>query len=339
MSLEEIVQALMAQKKGILAADESVATATKRFEALGIESTAESRRAYREMLVTTPSFGEFVSGVILFDETFTQAASTGELFPQFLEKRGIIPGVKVDDGLLPLPSAAGEDVGEVITDGIETLPARLTDYAKLGARFTKWRAVIRIHEFDLPTDKGITENMKLLSTYALIAVQHGLVPILEPEVLMEGKHTAERAEQIMTRTLFSLFKLLDANGVPDAQIIIKSSMAVAGRGSEVQASPEEVAERTVRALRATVPPGVGGVVFLSGGQTPQEACANLNAVARLAPHPWPITFSFSRALQEPALAAWKGQNANVPDAQAAFLHRLELASLAREGGYAPSLEN
>jgi fructose-bisphosphate aldolase class I len=335
MELNDIVAHLMQAKKGILAADESNATATKRFEALGIESTPETRRAYREMLFSTPGIEQFLSGVILFDETLRQTSREGTLFPQYLSEKGMLPGIKVDQGLVKMD---GYD-DEFVTDGLEGLPARLAEYKTLGAAFTKWRAVIAVRESEMPTDPVIAENAKRLSAYAYAVLDAGMVPILEPEVLAEGAHSAERAEAIITRVMLQLFKSLDAHGILNKHVIIKTSMAIAGRASGLAVPGREVAERTVRALRASVPPDAGGVVFLSGGQSAREATENLNEIAKLAPHPWPVSFSFARALQGDALNAWKGKAEHVPEAQSLFFRRASLVAAAREGAYESSLED
>jgi len=319
----------MMQGKGILAADESNATATKRLEAVGIESTEENRRRYRELLFTAPGIEQYLSGVILFDETMRQSTSDGVLFPQYLASRGIIPGIKVDGGL--------EDVeGGQVTKGVETLDGKLPEYKSMGAKFTKWRAVARVG--DGYADPAIKENAKRMAEYARIVQGLSMVPIVEPEVLMEGSHSAEAAEGAIIETVAIVFDALKNADVILPGVILKTSMAVSGKTAENRANAEEVAERTVRALTTAVPADCGGVVFLSGGQTPEEATENLNAIARREPHPWPITFSFARALQEPALNAWRGNDDNREEAQGALLYRLSLNAAADSGGYGSGME-
>jgi len=320
----------MQQGKGILAADESNATATKRLEGVGVESTEENRRRYRELLFTTPNVEQYLSGVILFDETLRQSHSDGTLFPQFLLSKGIIPGIKVDGGL--------EDVeGGQVTKGLEGLTERLKEYKTLGAQFTKWRAVANVG--DGYGDQVIKENAKRMAEYAKLAQAEGFVPIVEPEVLMTGTHSAEDAEGAIIETVAIVFDSLKKAEVDLPGIILKTSMAVSGKEAENRAGSEEVAERTVRALITAVPSECGGVVFLSGGQTPEEATENLNAIARREPHPWPITFSFARALQEPALDLWRGKDENKDEAQAALLYRLSLNVAADAGGYGKDMES
>lgn len=327
--LHETVRALMQQGKGILAADESTATAAKRFEAVGVESTEENRRRYRELLFTAPGVEAYLSGVILFDETLRQATSDGTLFPQYLVSRGIIPGIKVDQGLEDVP-------GGQVTKGLDGLRERLQEYKSFGARFTKWRAVARA--LDGYADPAIKENAKRMAEYAVRAQEAGFVPIVEPEVLMDGVHSAEDAEGSIIESVAIVFDELQKIGIDLPGTILKTSMAVSGKGAERRAGSEEVAERTVRALKTAVPDTAGGVVFLSGGQTPEEATANLNAIARREPHPWPVTFSFSRALQEPALTTWRGADEEKEAAQSALLYRLSLNVAADAGGYGKGME-
>lgn len=328
--LVEVAHALMRQGKGILAADESNNTCNKRFEALGIEQTEDNRRRWRELLFTTPGVEQYISGVILFDETMRQMTSNGRTFPELLADKNILVGIKVDQGL--------EDVeGGQVTKGVETLAERLDEYAMMQAAFTKWRAVAKVG--DGYGDAVIKENAKRMAAYATIAQSKGFVPIVEPEVLMEGAHSAEDAEGAIIETVAIVFDALKAANASVPGLILKTSMAVSGKSAENRAAPAEVGERTVRALKTAVPTDVGGVVFLSGGQSPQESCANLNAIARIEPLPWPITFSFSRALQSESLAAWAGKEENVDEAQAAFLKRVTLAVAADSGGYAESMED
>lgn len=320
----------MQQGKGILAADESNTTSNKRFNALGIPETEEYRRKYRELLFTTPGIEQYISGVILFDETLRQSGESGRLFSEILVDADILVGIKVDEGL--------EDVnGGQVTKGLESLPARLDEYRQMRTAFTKWRAVARVG--DGYGDDAIKENAKRMARYAKLAQEKGFVPIVEPEVLMEGAHSAEDAEGALIETVAIVFDALGNASVELPHMILKTSMAVSGKAAPDRAAPPEVAERTVRALTTAVPSEAGGVVFLSGGQSPREACANLNAIARVEPVPWPITFSFSRALQSEALAEWGGKDENMDEAQAVFLKRMTLAVAADGGAYSASMEN
>ena len=320
----------MQQGKGILAADESSNTCNKRFETVGIEQTEENRRRYRELLFTTPGIEEYLSGIILFDETMRQISSGGKTFPELLVEKNILVGIKVDQGL--------EDVeGGQLTKGIETLAERIQEYVHLHAAFTKWRAVAKVG--DGYGDQVIKENAKRIAAYACLAQKAGLVPIVEPEVLMEGAHSAEGAEGAIIETVAIVFDALKSAGASVPHLILKTSMAVSGKEATERALPEEVGERTARALKTAVPDDAGGVVFLSGGQSPEEACANLNAIARIEPLPWPITFSFARALQSEALAEWKGKDENLDEAQAMFLKRVALVAAAQSGGYSPGMES
>lgn len=329
-ALKEIAKKMMTQGKGILAADESTSTANKRFEALGVEQTEENRRRYRELLFSTPGIEEYLSGVILFDETMRQVTSSGTTFPEFLLAKDILVGIKVDEGLEDIP-------GGQVTKGLEHLRERLNEYKSMGASFTKWRAVARVG--DGYADQAIKENAKRFAEYANIVQEFHMVPMVEPEVLMEGTHSAEDAEGAIIESVAIVFDALKESGVSIPGTILKTSMAVSGSDAPDRALPDEVAERTVHALKTAVPDDVGGVVFLSGGQTPEEAAANLNAITRLEPHPWDVTFSFSRALQSPVLEEWRGIDDNVDEAQAIFLKRLSLAVAADAGGYSSSMEN
>jgi len=328
--ITETTKQLMKQGKGILAADESNNTADKRLEAVGVEATEENRRRYRELLFTTPGIEEYLSGVILFDETMRQAASDGTVFPELLLSKNILVGIKVDGGL--------EDVdGGQVTKGLEGLRERLNEYKTMGASFTKWRAVA--HVGDGRKDHVIKENAKRLAEYAAMVQEFHMVPMVEPEVLMQGTHSAEDAEGTIIETVAIVFDALKENGVSIPGTILKTSMAVSGDEAMERAGSNEVAERTIRALKTAVPDDAGGVVFLSGGQTPQEAAANLNAIARLEPFPWDITFSFSRALQSPVLEEWRGLEENEARAQAIFLKRVTLAVAADAGAYSSAQEN
>lgn len=328
-TLLETVEHLMQQGKGILAADESTGTANERLGAVGIEPTEENRRRYREMLLTTPGIENYLSGVILYDETLRQSLSNGKTFPAFLKELDVLVGIKVDEGL--------EDFeGGQATKGLEGLSDRLREYAELGASFAKWRAVARVG--DGYADPAIVENAKRFAEYAHHCHEAGIVPIVEPEVLMDGSHSAEDAEGALIETLALVIDALKKRGVALEYVIIKTAMAVSGKEAVSRAAAAEVAERTVRALTTSLPKELGGVVFLSGGQTPEEAAENLNHIARLEPHPWPITFSFARALQSPALDTWKGSDDNVSEAQAVFLKRITLAVAADAGGYSAQME-
>ena len=320
-------RSFFAPGKGILAADESVSTATKRLSSYGIAASQEMRRAYRELFFGTEGIEEYLSGIILFSETLLEKGTGNKSFPALLSARGIAPGVKVDLGTEPI--SAGSD--ELITQGLLDLPARLADYKKQGAVFTKWRAVIRIDGDRLPTPVVLHENAKRLANYAREVQMAGMVPILEPEVLLEGRHSRTRSRVVLAETLKTLFSVLDEQAVDRASVIIKTSMALSGSTSGRRDVPEEVAIDTIGALMESVPRQVAGVVFLSGGQTPDQATENLAAIVKYAREsgaPWPITFSYARALQEEALALWKGKNENVPAAREAFLSRLAKVSEA-----------
>ena len=332
-TLKATAQALVAPSKGILAADESTRTIKKRFEAVGIESTEETRRQYRELLLGAAGLEEHISGVILYDETIRQAAGDGTPFPLVLSARGVIPGIKVDKGTVPLAGYPGE----LVTEGLDGLRERLAEYREMGARFAKWRAVIGIG-IGLPTDGALAINADALARYAALAQEADLVPIVEPEVLMEGGHTLERAEEVTTAMLAHLFAALRAQRVLLEGLLLKPNMVVPGKGAVRQATPDEVAEATLRTLRRTVPAAVPGIVFLSGGQTSEQATANLNAINSLGPQPWQLSFSFARALQQPALETWRGQAQQVEPARKAFLKRARLAAAAREGRYTPEME-
>ena len=332
--LESTIAALMAPGKGILAADESQATIARRFEAFAIEPTEENRRRYRQMLFTTPGLMQYISGVILFDETLRQRADDGRRFVEILIASGITPGIKVDRGTTPLAGAPGER----ITEGLDGLRERLEEYRTLGARFAKWRAVIAIGD-GRPSAYCLDTNAHALARYAALCQEAGLVPIVEPEVLMDGAHSLERCFEVTEATLERVFTALRAQRVVLEQILLKPNMVLPGAGSPRQATVREVAEATVRCLRRAVPAAVPGIVFLSGGQDAQAATAHLNAMnAMPATHPWPLGFSFARALQAPALEAWRGEPSNVPAGQRAFYHRARCNGAAREGRYTPELE-
>ncbi|MES2155031.1 MAG: class I fructose-bisphosphate aldolase [bacterium] len=312
-TLEATAQALVAGTKGILAADESTATIGKRFQAIGTESTESSRRDYRHLLFTTPGAGDSVSGAILYDETLRQKASDGTPIVSVLAKAGIIPGIKVDTGAYDLPNFPGEK----ITEGLDGLRGRLAEYHKIGARFTKWRAVITIGD-GIPTGYCIKANAQALARYAALAQEAGLVPIVEPEVLMDADNTVERCEEVTAEAWRVTFNALRKARVHLPGMLLKPNMVIAGKKCPVQAPAQVVAERTVTLLRAHVPPAVPGIVFLSGGQSPEQATEHLRLMNRLGPHPWKLSFSYGRALQDPALKAWGGKPANVKAAQDAF---------------------
>lgn len=331
--LRETALAIVAPGKGILAIDETVATCTKRFEELGIESTPESRCDYREMLVTTPGCGDYVSGAILYDETIRQLGSDGRPLVDLLRSQGIAPGIKVDTGAKPMAGAAGETA----TEGLDGLGDRLAEYREIGARFTKWRAVIRIAD-GLPTLRCIEANAHALARYAVIAQEAGLVPIVEPEVLMNGPHGIRRCQDVTEEVLQAVFGQLAAQRCLLEGIVLKPNMVLPGTECPNQSSADEIASLTLQTLHRCVPAAVPGVAFLSGGLTGEQACIYLNELATLGQHPWQLTYSFGRALQYPALEIWAGDPANTPAAQAAFLHRAKMSSLARAGAYSPNLE-
>lgn len=330
-SMEAIAQALVAPGKGILAADESTGTIEKRFGAVGIESRDATRRAYRNLLFTAPGIESYISGVILFDETMRQASDDGTPFPDFLSRRGIVPGIKVDRGAQALAGAPGEKV----TEGLDGLRERLAEYRELGARFTKWRAVIGIG-LDLPTDYAIRVNAQALARFAALSQEAGLVPIVEPEVLMDGDHTVERSFAATSGTLQAVFAELHAQGVQLEAMLLKPNMVLAGYECPKQPTPEQVAAWTIRALRRHVPAAVPGVVFLSGGQSDDDATANLDALNRAGGgQPWQLSFSFGRALQAAALRTWAGDAAKEPAAQHVFARRAAETGAARSGTYSP----
>jgi fructose-bisphosphate aldolase class I len=331
--LRETAQAIVAEGKGILAADESDSTIKKRFDSIGVESTEENRRAYRELLFTTEGVEEYISGVILFDETIRQSSSDGTPFPKLLESKGVIPGIKVDKGAHPLALAEGETV----TEGLDGLRDRLAEYRELGARFAKWRAVISIGE-EIPSEYCLWTNAHALARYAALSQEAGLVPIVEPEVLMDGDHTIERSFTVTSHTLHAVFTELRDQRVHPEGILLKPNMVLSGYANPEQASHEEVAAETVRCFKRHVPAAVPGIVFLSGGQSDEDATANLNAMNAMGPHPWQLSFSYGRALQAPALKAWLGKEENVEAAQRAYYHRAKMNSAARTGMYAPEME-
>jgi fructose-bisphosphate aldolase class I len=332
--LASTARALVADGKGILAADETVPTLTKRFDALGIPSTEQSRRTYREMLFTAPNAAEFISGVIMHDETIRQKSSAGTPLTQVLSSQGIVPGIKVDAGAKPLAGATGETV----TEGLDGLRDRLAEYRGLGAGFAKWRAVIRIGAA-LPSLACVSANAHALARYAALCQDVGLVPIVEPEVLMDGAHSIERCEEVTDLVLHTVFGALFEQGVALEIMLLKPNMVVAGKESPRQASVEEVATATLRCLRRRVPAAVPGIVFLSGGQSARLATAHLNAINRLpGPRPWTISFSYGRALQDPALEAWHGRDENLKLGRQALAHRARCNGAASRGAYAADME-
>ena len=328
------IEALVTPGKGLLAADESLASIAKRFQPFGIESTEETRRQYRQMLLTTPGVGTYISGVILFDETLRQRADDGRPFATLLADNGIVPGIKVDAGTVPLAGAPDER----ITEGLDGLRQRLEEYRSLGARFTKWRAVITIGD-GLPSGYCLETNAHALARYAAMCQEAGLVPIVEPEVLMDGSHRLERTFEVTEATLVRVFAAVREQRVVLEHLLLKPNMVVPGARSDQRASIRDVADATVRCLRRTVPAAVPGIVFLSGGQDPQTATAHLNAMnTGRAAHPWPLSFSFARALQAPALDAWRGEPRNVAAGQRVFLDRARCNAAASLGQYTPEME-
>jgi fructose-bisphosphate aldolase class I len=332
--LEKTARALVAPGKGILAADESFGTIGKRFEAVGIESSEENRRQYREMLFTTPGIGEYLSGVILFDETIRQEASDGRPLSKVLEEQGIIPGIKVDKSTVNMPLSPDEK----FTQGLDGLAERLAEYRELGARFTKWRAVITIGE-GIPTRSCVEANAEALAMYAAFAQDHDLVPIIEPEVLIDGDHSIERCYEVTEWTLHETFDEVHEHGVELSGLLLKPNMVISGKNAPEQAGVEQVARATVECLLRTVPPAVPGIVFLSGGQTDLQATQHLNSMNSLYEGlPWELSFSYARALQGQPTELWGGSTDKVEAAQRAFAHRAKMNSAARNGRYSEKLE-
>ncbi len=321
--LNNTINQLIARGKGILAADESSGTIEKRFAEIGLESTVENRQAYRELLFTTPNLHDYISGVILFDETIKQNAQSGQSFPQLLLASGIVPGIKVDKGLVPLVGTNNES----ITDGLDGLAQRLMDYKKLGAQFAKWRAVFTITD-EQPSSLAMTENAQILARYAAICQSLGVVPIVEPEVLMDGNHSLQRCASVSTAVLQAVFLALEAHQVILEHMILKPSMVLPGKAHQPQNDVMDVARATIDVLRKCVPAAVPSINFLSGGQSPEAASEHLNAINTLGPQPWNLSFSFARALQEPCLHAWLGKQENVALAQKALYQGAKLNSAA-----------
>jgi fructose-bisphosphate aldolase class I len=331
--LAATAHAMVAKHRGLLAADESTSTIMKRFNGIKLESTAETRRAYREMLFTTPGAGEFISGVILYDETLRQKTKDGVPFPAYLSKQGMIPGIKVDTGAKPLAGFPGE----TITEGLDGLRERLAEYYKLGARFAKWRAVIDIGS-GIPSRYAVSANAEALARYAALCQEAGIVPIVEPEVLMDGDHPLARCEEVTDGVLQTVFDHLFAARVFLEGMVLKPNMVIAGKKSTQKSSPEQVAEATVRTLKRHVPSAVAGIAFLSGGQSPTEATLNLSLINAAGGLPWPLTFSYGRALQDTALRAWGGNDAGFQGGQKQLYQRAKLNGLAAGGTYKPSME-
>jgi fructose-bisphosphate aldolase class I len=324
--LEEIAKSIVAPGKGLLAADESNASCEKRFDAVGVACTEESRREYRELLLTAPGAEDILSGVILFDETFWQSTDHGQVFREYLKNHRVMPGIKVDKGLIDLPGFPDEK----LTQGLDGLPERMATYAAAGGKFAKWRAVITIGD-NIPTDECIGANTFVLSRYARICQEYNVVPIVEPEVLFDGKHSIEDCERVTTHVYDILFQTMRAFRVHLPGAILKTGMILPGKDSGVAINHDDVAERTVRALHEHVPSDLGGVVFLSGGQTPRDAFINLNRIAQRGPHPWGVTFSYSRALQDPVLKAWAKERKAINDIQDIFLKQLKYAADSSKG--------
>jgi fructose-bisphosphate aldolase class I len=331
--LAETAKALVAEGKGILAADESDGTIKKRFDSIGVESTEDNRRAYRELLFATEGAEDYISGVILFDETIRQSASDGTPFPKLLESKGVIPGIKVDKGAKPLALAEGE----TITEGLDGLRERLAEYRELGARFAKWRATYSIAA-DMPSEYCIWTNAHALARYAALCQEAGLVPIVEPEVLQDGTHTLEQSKKATGRVLQALYTELHDQRIDYRGTLLKPNMVLSGYDASDRAGADEVAEATLECFYEHVPAAVPGIVFLSGGQTDEDATAHLNAMNARGPHPWQLSFSYGRALQAPALKAWGGKPESVEAAQRAYYHRAKMNGAARTGMYAPAME-
>jgi fructose-bisphosphate aldolase class I len=325
--LESIAQAMVASGKGIIAIDESTNTIKKRFDSVGIENTEENRRAYRELLLTTPGLSEHISGAILYDETLRQSTKDGVPFTTLMKKAGIIPGIKVDKG----PVALAGFPGDVVTEGLDGLRDRLTEYAKLGAQFAKWRAVINISD-DNPSSTAIEANAHALARYAALCQEAGLVPMVEPEVIMDGNHSIEVSYEVHEAVLRSLFNALYEQNVLLEGTILKTSMVIPGTDSDEQVEVEEVADATVRVLKSTVPATLPGIVFLSGGQSDEQSTAHLNAMNRMGPHPWPLSFSYGRAMQQAALKLWAADmQGNYAEAQKTVAARAKANGLAALG--------
>jgi fructose-bisphosphate aldolase, class I len=333
--LSATVSAMLADGKGILAMDESKSTCDRRFEKLGIPTTEERRRTYRELILTTPNLAQFISGAILFDETIRQSTQAGIPFVRVMQEAGIIPGIKLDLGAKDLASCPGEKV----TEGLDGLRDRITEYYRMGARFAKWRAVIAIDP-NIPSETCLLTNAHALARYAALCQEGGLVPIVEPEVLIDGDHSIDRCYEVTERTLQVVFEQLRLHRVELDKMILKPSMVISGESCSVPASVEQVAEMTVRCLRNNVPVSVPGIAFLSGGQSNEQATAHLNLInSKFSSEcPWVVTFSYARAIQQPALDYWHGDDKNIPTAQQRLYHRAKLNGAARKGEYTPAME-
>ena len=331
--LETVAQALVAPGKGILAADESDGTIKKRFDSIDVESSEDNRRAYRDLLFTAPGAEDFISGVILFDETIRQSSADGTPFPALLESKGVIPGIKVDKGAKPLALAEGE----TITEGLDGLRDRLNEYRELGAKFAKWRATYSITA-DLPSEYCVWTNAHALARYAALCQEAGIVPIVEPEVLQDGTHTIEESAKATGRVLQAVYTELHDQRVELRGTLLKPNMVLSGYEASNRAGADEVADRTLEVLYKHVPASVPGIVFLSGGQTDEDSTAHLNSMNQSGPHPWELSFSYGRALQAPALKAWRGDEANVVAGQEAYAHRAKMNGLARSGEYSADKE-
>jgi fructose-bisphosphate aldolase, class I len=332
--LERVARAMVVKGKGLLAADESSGTIKKRFDVIKLDSTEEHRRAYREMLFTAPGASDFLSGVILFDETIRQKTRDGVPFPDYLVQHGVIPGIKVDAGAKPLAGFPGE----TITEGLDGLRERLLEYRKLGARFAKWRAVIDIGE-GIPTAFAVRANAHALARYAALCQEQEIVPIVEPEVLMDGAHSIERCEEVTDCVLEEVFHALHAHRIHLEGMVLKPNMVISGKQAPIQAGPEQVAQATVRCLKRRVPAAVPGIAFLSGGQSPEEATLHLSLINQLGALPWSVTFSYGRALQDTALKGWGGSTAGFAAGQKELAKRAKLNGLATLGRYQPALES
>ena len=331
--LANVARAIVAPGKGILAADESGGTIKKRFDSIQTESTEDSRRSYREMLFTTEGAEEFVSGVILFDETLRQSASDGTPFAKLLSEKGILPGIKVDKGAKELAGAPNEKV----TEGLDGLRERISEYVALGAKFAKWRAVITIGD-GIPSDYCIDANIHALARYAALCNEGGLVPIVEPEVLMDGDHSLERCFEVTERSLRKLFQALYEQRVPLTETILKPNMVISGTKCSNRADVKEVAQATIECFKRSVPAELPGIVFLSGGQSDVEATAHLNEMNKIGGFPWELSFSYGRALQAAALQAWLGKAANASAGQKAYYHRARCNGAARSGSWSDAME-
>src|SRR3954447_17778564 len=331
--LANTARALVAEGKGILAADESTGTIKKRFDSIGVESTEDNRRAYRDLLFTTEGVEEYISGVILYDETIRQSGHDGTPFPKLLESRGVIPGIKVDGGAKPLALSKGETV----TEGLDGLRERLEEYRELGARFAKWRATYSI-DADRPSEYCVWTNAHALARYAALCQEVGIVPIVEPEVLQDGTHTLEQSARATGRALQAVYTELHDQRVDYRGTLLKPNMVLSGYEASDRAGVDEVADATLECFYKHVPAAVPGIVFLSGGQSDEDATAHLNAMNARGPHPWQLSFSYGRALQAPALKAWVGKSENVEAAQRAYYHRAKMNGAARTGMYAPEME-